>query len=62
MNLSIAVFMGIIVVLLVMKFELKWFHALLCVMAGLSLNNTQVGDFLTGMLTGAISAMSQIKF
>lgn len=62
MNVSIAVFMGIVVVLLVMKFELKWFHALLCVMAGLSLNNTEVGDFLTKMLTGAITGLSQIKF
>jgi hypothetical protein len=62
MTLSIAVVMGIIVVLLVAKFELKWFHALICVMAGLSLNGTKVGDFISGMLVGTVHALSQIRF
>lgn len=62
MTLSIAIVMCIIVVLLVAKFELKWFHALICVMAGLSLNGTKVGDFISGMLSGTVDMISQIKF
>lgn len=62
LSIGIAAFMVIVVVLLVAKFELKWLHALLCVMAGLSLNNTKVGNFLVDLLHGAVGMLSQIKF
>lgn len=62
MTLSIALFMVIIVVLLVMKFDLKWFHALICVLAGLTLGGSQVGDFLLGGLKSVLTMLSQAKF
>lgn len=62
MTMSLAFLMAILVALLVAKFDLKWFHALICVLAGLTLGGTQVGDFLLDGLDATVTGISQIRF
>lgn len=62
MTLSLTVIMGIAVVLLVMKFELKWFHALIAVLFGLTLGGTELGSFLLDGLQSISTAIAQAKF
>jgi hypothetical protein len=62
MQLSVAALMTLLIVLLVWKFELKWLHALVCIMAGLSLSGTKVGDFFVSLLSGIMTMVSNIKF
>ncbi|AXG66277.1 hypothetical protein SEA_ANNADREAMY_192 [Streptomyces phage Annadreamy] len=62
MTLSLTIIMSIIVVLLIGKFDLKWFHALLCVLCGLTLGGTEVGQFLLEGLETVATALAQVKF
>jgi len=62
MTLSLTIIMAIVVVLLVAKFELKGFHALLCVLCGLTLGGTEVGEFLLGGLETLATSIAQLKF
>lgn len=62
MTLSLTLIMGIVVVLLVMKFDLKWIHALLAVLFGLTLGGTQAGEFLLGGLESLSQMIATAKF
>ncbi|AXH49308.1 hypothetical protein HWB76_gp093 [Streptomyces phage Blueeyedbeauty] len=62
MTLSLTIIMTIIVVLLVAKFDLKWFHALLCILCGLTLGGTEVGGFLLEGLETLAASLAQLKF
>jgi len=62
MTLSLTFIMLALVALFVAKFDLKWFHALVCVLAGLTLGGTEIGNYLLDGLKSFGTMISQIKF
>lgn len=62
MTISISIILLIIVGLMIAKWDLSWFKALVCVLAGLTLGGTEVGDWLLKFLDELGTAVSQIKF
>lgn len=62
MTLSISFILLLLVGLMVWKWDLKFFQALVCVLAGLTLGGSELGDWLLGFLEELGRAVSQIKF
>lgn len=54
MTLSLSILLTIIMVLMIVKWELSKFGAFICVLLGISIANTPVGD---GIMNGAESVV-----
>jgi hypothetical protein len=62
MTLSVVVLLLIVVGLLVWKFDLKPFHAIIVLMLGLFLNGTSFGNFCEELITSLAKMASKINF
>jgi hypothetical protein len=62
MTLSIVVILLIAVALMIWKFDLKPFHAIIVLMLGLCLNGTSFGNFCKELLTSLAQMASKINF
>ncbi|MER5641867.1 hypothetical protein ABT095_33640 [Kitasatospora sp. NPDC002227] len=59
-HISVVVFLGLIVLLLVWKAGHKWWHALLALFLGLSLSGTTLGNAANGLMGDIVGAIGSI--
>lgn len=62
MTLSLSILLGIVVVLMIMKWELGKFAAFVCILFGITIANTTAAGYIMGWVDQLANLISQIKF
>ncbi len=62
MTLSLSVLLGVLVILLLMKFELKKGSAIVCILFGITIANTEVANWVLDFVNMLAGLVGQAKF